>query len=54
MFDAIDKTDDVIILAGDSHASWVSDSVLPENFDKYNAETGEGSVAVEFAGTGEY
>ncbi|KAF2874066.1 PhoD-like phosphatase-domain-containing protein [Massariosphaeria phaeospora] len=39
-----------IFLAGDSHASWVSDLVwLGEK--EYNKETGEGSIGVEFAGT---
>ncbi|PVI04770.1 phosphodiesterase/alkaline phosphatase D precursor [Periconia macrospinosa] len=39
-----------IFLAGDSHASWVSDLVW--NGEKaYNKETGEGSIGVEFAGS---
>jgi alkaline phosphatase D len=39
-----------IFLAGDSHASWVSDLVwLGEK--KYNSSTGAGSIGVEFAGT---
>ncbi|KAI0394981.1 PhoD-like phosphatase [Xylariaceae sp. FL0594] len=39
-----------VFLAGDSHASWVSDLVwLGEH--PYDARTGEGSVGVEFAGS---
>lgn len=39
-----------IFLAGDSHASWVSDLAwLGEK--EYNKETGEGSIGVEFAGS---
>ncbi|KAF2259358.1 hypothetical protein CC78DRAFT_537194 [Lojkania enalia] len=39
-----------IFLAGDSHASWVSDLVwLGEK--PYNASTGRGSIGVEFAGS---
>lgn len=39
-----------IFLAGDSHASWVSDLVwLGEK--SYDKETGEGSIGVEFAGS---
>lgn len=39
-----------IFLAGDSHASWVSDLVwLGE--EAYNSSTGEGSIGVEFAGS---
>lgn len=39
-----------IFLAGDSHASWVSDLVWLGEKD-YSSETGEGSIGVEFAGT---
>ncbi|KAF2797135.1 alkaline phosphatase-like protein [Melanomma pulvis-pyrius CBS 109.77] len=40
-----------IFLAGDSHASWVSDLVwLGEK--PYDSATGEGSIGVEFAGSG--
>ncbi|KAJ9666788.1 hypothetical protein H2201_003192 [Coniosporium apollinis] len=39
-----------IMLAGDSHASWVSDLVWLGD-KPYNASTGEGSIGVEFAGT---
>lgn len=39
-----------IFLAGDSHASWVSDLVWLGEKD-YSPETGEGSIGVEFAGT---
>lgn len=39
-----------IFLAGDSHASWVSDLAwLGEK--PYNSSTGEGSIGVEFAGS---
>lgn len=39
-----------IMLAGDSHASWVSDLAwLGEK--KYDPKTGEGAIGVEFAGT---
>jgi alkaline phosphatase D len=39
-----------VFLAGDSHASWVSDLVwLGEK--EYDAKSGDGSVGVEFAGT---
>ncbi|KAK0712607.1 PhoD-like phosphatase [Lasiosphaeria miniovina] len=44
------KIDNNIMLAGDSHASWVSDLVwLGEH--GYNATSGNGSVGVEFAGS---
>ncbi|KAI1506393.1 PhoD-like phosphatase-domain-containing protein [Biscogniauxia marginata] len=39
-----------IFLAGDSHASWVSDLVWLDEHP-YNPETGAGSMGVEFAGT---
>jgi alkaline phosphatase D len=39
-----------IFLAGDSHASWVSDLVWPEE-KLYDAKTGAGSIGVEFAGS---
>jgi alkaline phosphatase D len=39
-----------IFLAGDSHASWVSDLVWLDA-KPYDKETGEGSIGVEFAGT---
>lgn len=39
-----------IFLAGDSHASWVSDLVW-NGVKPYNKETGEGAIGVEFAGT---
>lgn len=38
-----------IILSGDSHATWVSD--LPLSLDSYDAASGNGSIAVEFAGS---
>ena len=39
-----------IFLAGDSHASWVSDLVWYGE-KPYNSSTGEGAIGVEFAGT---
>lgn len=44
------KIDNNIVIAGDSHANWVSDLVwLGEN--EYDPSTGKGSIGVEFAGT---
>ncbi|KAI1434496.1 alkaline phosphatase-like protein [Xylaria sp. CBS 124048] len=39
-----------VFLAGDSHQNWVSDLVWLDE-KEYNAETGDGSIGVEFAGT---
>jgi alkaline phosphatase D len=39
-----------IFLAGDSHASWVSDLVWLDE-KSYDSKTGEGSIGVEFAGS---
>ncbi|KAK3059839.1 hypothetical protein LTS18_009942 [Coniosporium uncinatum] len=39
-----------VMLAGDSHANWVSDLVWLDEHD-YDPATGAGSVGVEFAGT---
>jgi alkaline phosphatase D len=39
-----------IMLAGDSHANWVSDLVWIGEKD-YNPETGEGALGAEFGGT---
>jgi alkaline phosphatase D len=39
-----------IFLAGDSHASWVSDLIWYGE-KPYDKETGEGAIGVEFAGT---
>lgn len=39
-----------IMLAGDSHASWVSDLVWLDNAS-YNASSGAGSLGAEFAGS---
>jgi alkaline phosphatase D len=44
------KIDNTIFLAGDSHASWVSDLVWLDTHP-YNSSTGDGSIGVEFAGT---
>lgn len=40
-----------IVLAGDSHANWVSD-LAHANDTNYNPATGRGAIGVEFAGTG--
>ncbi|KAL0946851.1 hypothetical protein HGRIS_013018 [Hohenbuehelia grisea] len=40
-----------VILAGDSHANWVSDLAHPNDTTTYNPTTGEGAIGVEFAGT---
>lgn len=42
--------DNVVILAGDSHANWVSDLAFP-NSTAYDPVTGDGALGVEFAGT---
>ncbi|TLS24902.1 hypothetical protein PpBr36_08878 [Pyricularia pennisetigena] len=39
-----------IFLAGNAHASWVSD-VVWDGVKPYNSQTGEGAIGVEFAGT---
>jgi alkaline phosphatase D len=44
------KINNTIFLAGDSHASWVSDLVWLDTHP-YDPETGEGSIGVEFAGS---
>lgn len=44
------KVDNNIFLAGDSHASWVSDLVWLDEHP-YDPATGSGSVGVEFAGS---
>lgn len=44
------KINNTIFLAGDSHASWVSDLVWLDTHP-YNPKTGDGSVGVEFAGS---
>jgi len=44
------KIDNTIFLAGDSHASWVSDLVWLDTHP-YDPATGDGSIGVEFAGT---
>jgi alkaline phosphatase D len=44
------KINNTIFLAGDSHASWVSDLVWL-GAHEYNMSTGAGSVGVEFAGS---
>lgn len=44
------KISNNIMIAGDSHANWVSDLVWLGS-QGYNPATGEGSIGVEFAGT---
>ncbi|CZS96096.1 related to alkaline alkaline phosphatase/phosphodiesterase PhoD [Rhynchosporium agropyri] len=44
------KINNTIFLAGDSHASWVSDLVWLDTYP-YDPSTGEGSIGVEFAGS---
>lgn len=44
------KIDNTIFLAGDSHASWVSDLVWLDE-KAYDADTGKGAIGVEFAGS---
>ncbi|RDB21292.1 Alkaline phosphatase D [Hypsizygus marmoreus] len=44
------KISNTVILAGDSHANWVSDLAHP-NDTSYNPATGAGAIGVEFAGT---
>lgn len=44
------KIDNTIFLAGDSHASWVSDLVWLDE-KNYDANTGAGAIGVEFAGS---
>ncbi|UZJ56248.1 hypothetical protein CBS101457_005568 [Exobasidium rhododendri] len=56
LFDTIrsNSIENVIFLSGDSHAAWVYDTIYQEWENKtslYNAESGHGSFAVEFAGT---
>ena len=42
--------DNLVVLAGDIHSSWASE--LPRTTDEYDAETGAGSIAVEFVTPG--
>jgi alkaline phosphatase D len=56
MFDTIraNKVENVIFLSGDSHAAWAYDTIYQEwvnSTDLYDPSTGQGSFAVEFAGT---
>jgi len=44
------KINNTIILSGDSHASWVYDTIR-ENATNYDPVSGSGSLAVEFAGS---
>ena len=44
------KIDNTIFLAGDSHASWVSDLVWLDE-KNYDVATGQGAIGVEFAGS---
>ncbi|GJE95207.1 alkaline phosphatase D family protein [Phanerochaete sordida] len=45
------QINNVLILSGDSHANWVSDLAHPNDTVNYDPVTGDGSFAVEFAGT---
>ncbi|ESK93059.1 alkaline phosphatase [Moniliophthora roreri MCA 2997] len=45
------EIDNTVILAGDSHANWVSDLAHPNDSTTYDPITGEGAIGVEFAGT---
>ncbi|KAF8868870.1 PhoD-like phosphatase-domain-containing protein [Infundibulicybe gibba] len=45
------KISNTVILAGDSHANWVSDLAHPNDTTNYNPQTGVGALGVEFAGT---
>ncbi|KAL4265206.1 PhoD-like phosphatase metallophosphatase domain-containing protein [Pleurotus pulmonarius] len=40
-----------VILAGDSHANWVSDLAHPNDTTTYDPISGDGAIGVEFAGT---
>ena len=42
--------DNNIVIAGDSHANWVSDLAWLDH-NKYNPTSGAGAIGVEFAGT---
>ncbi|KAG6911478.1 hypothetical protein DXG01_014552 [Tephrocybe rancida] len=44
------KISNTVVLAGDSHANWVSDLAHP-NDTSYDPATGKGAIGVEFAGT---
>lgn len=44
------KIDNTVFLAGDSHASWVSDLVWLDE-KNYDPATGQGAIGVEFAGS---
>ncbi|EJD45874.1 hypothetical protein AURDEDRAFT_184531 [Auricularia subglabra TFB-10046 SS5] len=46
-----EKIDNVVVLAGDSHANWVSDLAFPNDTTTYDPRTGAGALGVEFAGT---
>ncbi|KAJ8521657.1 hypothetical protein ONZ45_g1680 [Pleurotus djamor] len=45
------KISNTIILAGDSHANWVSDLAHPNDTTTYDPVSGNGAIGVEFAGT---
>ncbi|KAI3610837.1 alkaline phosphatase [Moniliophthora roreri] len=45
------EIDNTVILAGDSHANWVSDLIPTTLRRRYDPITGEGAIGVEFAGT---
>ena len=48
------KVDNTVLIAGDTHANWVLDTIYEEwvnNTDAYDPATGRGSIAVELGGT---
>ncbi|KAL0579941.1 hypothetical protein V5O48_002025 [Marasmius crinis-equi] len=45
------KISNTVILAGDSHANWVSDLAHPNDSTTYDPVSGKGAIGVEFAGT---
>jgi len=48
LMDVFADVDDVLVLTGDIHSSWVMDLTPVPHTDGYDPATGEGSVAVEF------
>jgi alkaline phosphatase D len=48
LLDVFADVDDVLVLTGDIHSSWVMDLTPVPHTDGYDPATGEGAVAVEF------
>ncbi|PFH50642.1 hypothetical protein AMATHDRAFT_3720 [Amanita thiersii Skay4041] len=46
-----DRITNTVILAGDSHANWVSDLAFPNDTVNYDPASGAGALGVEFGGT---